>query len=67
MIEEGLMSILHHLNIGKQQAINPSLEPVPEISHVVSTAKVVDKGKDIVGEYLMVEGETSDLPPTPIR
>ena len=67
MIEEGLMSILHHLNIDKQQAINPSLEPLLEISHVASTAEMVDKGKDVGGEYLMVEGETFDLPSTPIR
>ena len=66
MIEEGLMSILRHLNIGKQQAMTPSLELVPEISHVASTAEVVNKGQAVLEEYSMVERETSDLPSAPI-
>ena len=48
MIEEGLMNILNHLNIGIQRNMTPSPKPVPEISHVALAAKVVNKGKAVL-------------------
>ena len=67
MLEEGLMNILHQLNISQQQATIPSPELVPEISHVALAVEVIDRGKAVLEEKPIVKGETTDLPYAPNR